>query len=666
MSPNITRRDSAQLKPLPLPRPVAGVRPSISRESSLISGKISRKPSIDPSFHDLSVPLPTKPELSVKRLNSKLHGMRSLAEGGKKPVVAPSVTRGSQAHYPETQEGVARRNQSALSIPTSRPSRKLSRFDLPLNEGELARIVLQGVESQRKSAAERAKAPMDAGRIAAVATNPATKSVGKTLQGVADCIQLLDVRLPGLINALEEMSKLHPLASASFYIVKAAFELYLARRENDKRIQTLYYQMSEVGLILIELGKVKPFTKLLPGKVKEVADDIRECAKTCHAYSKTGAVVKFIRAGIWTKDLVDLLQLFMQRRSELQMILQTHVVKRQEQMHESLIRIEDMTEIFLNQFVSEKELALREEQRSWKIDPNQSIDSMLKRLLQLHRGTNRVTDERLQALKADLMGDTRAAVRRIEDEFDVKFKAAMSKQEMRLTHVIREGNDQLFVKITNYLQPPAITPPPPYDRITDQTWSGHAEARQFVMALRDHFIERSSVTSLSSTESASREVDEQWALEYIGPRWQQHLMDAIDDDSSGYVTIAELNNFTNSLPKDLNWSLPRWLAYWAVGWHLDAISYVREIRHILASMLHTLPQIPPHNRNYGDQYFDTVWRYLFPLITSLHPCPVPNGLRRLFEKYTLYEENRLEQNLKEIKYNVDAVDTLRVNVVGSS
>lgn len=44
-----------------------------------------------------------------------------------------------------------------------------------------------------------------------------------------------------------------------------------------------------------------------------------------------------------------------------------------------------------------------------------------------------------------------------------------------------------------------------------------------------------------------------WALAYVGPQWQQRIMEAIDDDGSGEITIVELNRFTDELPSDLKW-----------------------------------------------------------------------------------------------------------------
>ena len=106
-------------------------------------------------------------------------------------------------------------------------------------------------------------------------------------------------------------------------------------------------------------------------------------------------------------------------------------------------------------------------------------------------------------------------------------------------------------------------------------WRGSVKARHFIMALKDHFVAKSA-NDPSPTNS------DPWAVKYIDIRHAQSILEAFDDDSSGFVTINEANNFARSMPS--GWrcarsaqmykisfthtcrrSLPRWIAYWAIG-----------------------------------------------------------------------------------------------------
>lgn len=77
------------------------------------------------------------------------------------------------------------------------------------------------------------------------------------------------------------------------------------------------------------------------------------------------------------------------------------------------------------------------------------------------------------------------------------------------------------------------------------------------MTLRDHFREKVQEIKLiaASDAESSREQSrtDDWALEYISVTWLQPIMEAFDDDGSGYITITEVNQFTESLPTELGW-----------------------------------------------------------------------------------------------------------------
>ena len=44
------------------------------------------------------------------------------------------------------------------------------------------------------------------------------------------------------------------------------------------------------------------------------------------------------------------------------------------------------------------------------------------------------------------------------------------------------------------------------------------------------------------------EDDDEWALEWISVSRLQAIVEAFDDDGSGFITVAEVNNLTSSRP----------------------------------------------------------------------------------------------------------------------
>jgi len=77
-----------------------------------------------------------------------------------------------------------------------------------------------------------------------------------------------------------------------------------------------------------------------------------------------------------------------------------------------------------------------------------------------------------------------------------------------------------------------------------QGWRGSVKARHFVLALKDHYAE---IATGGNDGAAS---SDKWALRYINVKYVRNIMEAFDEDASGFVTIKEANNFTGSRPLD--------------------------------------------------------------------------------------------------------------------
>ena len=69
---------------------------------------------------------------------------------------------------------------------------------------------------------------------------------------------------------------------------------------------------------------------------------------------------------------------------------------------------------------------------------------------------------------------------------------------------------------------------------------------------RDLYREGSDVAGWTASTGVIQVADEDaWALEWINVNRLQAIAEAIDDDSSGFITISEINQFTRSRPQ--NW-----------------------------------------------------------------------------------------------------------------
>lgn len=72
--------------------------------------------------------------------------------------------------------------------------------------------------------------------------------------------------------------------------------------------------------------------------------------------------------------------------------------------------------------------------------------------------------------------------------------------------------------------------------------------KHFTTALRDCYQEKAA--DEQETPFADR-----WALPYIGLHKAQAIIEAVDDDASGLITVMQLNKFTRARPSDWRYTL---------------------------------------------------------------------------------------------------------------
>lgn len=76
-----------------------------------------------------------------------------------------------------------------------------------------------------------------------------------------------------------------------------------------------------------------------------------------------------------------------------------------------------------------------------------------------------------------------------------------------------------------------------------------------MLALRDYYLEKvasesTSVRGISSSVISGSYHADAWAIKFIDITRLQPILEAIDDDASGFITIEEMNRFTVSRPTD--------------------------------------------------------------------------------------------------------------------
>ncbi|KAI0741196.1 hypothetical protein C8Q76DRAFT_710506 [Earliella scabrosa] len=207
-----------------------------------------------------------------------------------------------------------------------------------------------------------------------------------------------------------------------------------------------------------------------------------------------------------------------------------------------------------------------------------------------------------------------------------------------------------------------IIDPDLYEIWKDMRWRGIVKARHLILAIHDYYLQKLDDqrhdSQLRRDESAARCINEEdvWTLDYLDLMHLQPILEAFDDDVSGFVTIQEVNHFTTSRPQ--GWSLLHWLAYWAIGWQVSMTAYKRKIYSVLA-LMHALAISSRHaNQKKITSYLSDVRPLIDSLTSAFRENTEQSFLLARFRTYIEQEEARLRKRLETAKYDLDALDTL--------
>ncbi|PIL29997.1 hypothetical protein GSI_07908 [Ganoderma sinense ZZ0214-1] len=501
--------------------------------------------------------------------------------------------------------------------------------------------------------------------------------------------------LPELLKVLQDVAAIHPFIALAVGAFKVAIELDLKRRENDKKIGLLFLEMKDMMSGLVELQNVQDgpnhigkdgqtIQERLQGHVRSMEQDIRECANVCDTYAKTGILHKVLRGSRWDDVLQIYVRRFSKRRADIEFALAVHLGVNIDIAHRKLDALGSKVDAIIDLLCQsttpdQRELAafvqrrggpdavLEDEtllaslyrERSATVSTSGSTSSATSRdRVKLRRRESTVD---FQALKAELLNDPDIAIANNLESFERKFMMQQTELAAEMRRIIHHQGDLIISAVTAG----------PHDRIIDpdlrniwkeMRWRGNVKARHFVLALRDYCLEK--LDKLRKNErtfidcgypTRVTEQDE-WTLEYINVTRLQAIIEAFDDDASGFITVGEANAFTTARPAD--WSLLHWMAYWAVGWQMAMTHYVVQIDQLLNKMFSVKSLVLPANRRFIERYLDAIWSPITELTLGFRRAEWSEVMREKFERYVVEEEDRMREKLETIRYDIDGADML--------
>ncbi|KAJ7086700.1 hypothetical protein C8R44DRAFT_893496 [Mycena epipterygia] len=379
-------------------------------------------------------------------------------------------------------------------------------------------------------------------------------------------------------------------------MLEILIKLEVDRRDNDKSIAVLHLAMTNLLFILSYLeptfdtaDKIKT---MLQKFLEEVCKTMNQFGNFCDAYYKQRGMVRMIRSSGYKKKLAGFATSFDEHKKELQYLMTTKTAATVTKMDTNVQDVSaklDQVLAFIN-LQNPKERAIA------------------KRIQEYPGGENAaVLDDKLLAKIGKIVGEeissqTKFALRENIDDvlksnfarFGLKVETAMNE----IKDAVARSTETIMTRLDAG----------PHDLIDDEdikavwkdmvlilsrkNWRLSCKCRHFVDAVHHHFAQKFGKFTLETGEPHP----ERWTLKFMSNIiFYPAIGDAIDEDGSGYISVHECNRFFNSRPK--GWTATQWMAYWATGWYVNAVSYRHRCMALITSIEDASAKVLPQNKS---------------------------------------------------------------------
>ncbi|KAF9557962.1 hypothetical protein CPC08DRAFT_709992 [Agrocybe pediades] len=536
-------------------------------------------------------------------------------------------------------------------------------------------------------------------------SSPSLRALSQRSLHIEEALVSLVPAAQATIECLDSLSKIHPFIGIAVQPFTLVIKLEMARRENNKKIVAVNLRMKDFMTCFFELRRFRhseyqttdsiSIAERLEPAMHEISRDIKECGSACDAYMKKNFLAMATKAKVYESRFAEFIEKFESHRQKLLDAFMTHAAQGVDLINEKvcdlgqqLQRVEDGIETItdvanalLHSLSPRRETDVVEfASKHGGFESCLKDDELFKELLSrsgetwLQMSVNEgVTSTRVTVkdeLLRELMEDVDTTFQRNMVVFDRKLKM----QERQLENTIKSESRIIIQTLSSGAHDRIIDPG--LQKIwKDMGWKGSVKARHFVLALHDYYSEearetlyrKQSLDRVQPTAPISFPTpsvrNDDWALAYINATYVQSILEAIDDDGTGFISVKEVNTFIASRPD--GWSLPQWIAYWALGWQISVTAYRAKIRSTVQAMFNTARDVLALNRQWVEEYFLSLgFLKVELLLRSLRPVNnqaqglQDSQLTRITKEYTEAEEKRIESNLKTVAYELDTPATV--------
>ncbi|KDR67823.1 hypothetical protein GALMADRAFT_129997 [Galerina marginata CBS 339.88] len=532
---------------------------------------------------------------------------------------------------------------------------------------------------------------------------------GTDPKNIDDALNAFTETAQATVKGLQSLSQLHPFIAAAVGAFVLVITLDLTRRDNDRKVLAVKLQMQDLMSVFFELRHYRhsnergkdgvSIAERLKGLMNTIAKDVKACGSACDAYLKKGFLAKTVKASTYETRLSDFVTQFEEHRRKLELAFTMHTSLGVDSANDKLDvqdhRLRAIEEKLDTIALFRKLDTPREKDVQKFIDEHGGVkaclnnDELLEELVaKSGESSSRISGRDTSRRSNDLPTIRKRLLKELMEDIDdvltrnmVLFERKLDIQSKQLTETIQSESDHIIHTLLSGAHDRIIDPD--LQKIwKDMGWKGSVKARHFVLALHDYYtdklskvtsetptVDRGSLASIPSPRPPPRGAinavfkrqDDKWALAYINAAYVQPILEAVDDDGTGFVSVKEVNTFVASRPD--GWSLPHWIAYWAVGWQASISLYKNKIYSLVQTMFQTLEHVLPSNRRAVDEYLfhASFWRIelLLRSTRSVNPKIMQDpDLTRITELYSSAEEERINTNLQDVNYELDTPATV--------
>ncbi|TCD65608.1 hypothetical protein EIP91_002455 [Steccherinum ochraceum] len=335
----------------------------------------------------------------------------------------------------------------------------------------------------------------------------------KIFQAVGSCMPVL-----------EAVASLHPISDNVFKVFSGVYALEKMRQDHDEDIAEVFYSATIAIWSLHNLSKLvieedmKPKFDSILQKVEKTLSDFGQHVVDYYSQNKAVRLIKIHGA---SGAVAAFKGEFDNSKVELQWFIDTHTAV--------------ATQRGIN-------------------NTNSKLDKYLTKMENQSETMKTLSDN----------------VRKGRDQFD-KMQQGLNSQFSTVLDAINKGNLETREAIIKRLEEG------PHELINDMDlksvwkemrWRNTIKCRHFLDAVQDFYFQQFA-KQLKATSNFHKD---QWTNFILSKSiWYAGVGDAIDGDSSGFISVTELNDFLALRPQ--GWTVPEWLTFWAVGWSQCNVTY---------------------------------------------------------------------------------------------